>query len=203
MAAIPVPKVIQICLRMLWASQNVEICFGLLKPTAISAGDLASMTTDMEAWRVAELVPQLSSDITFAAWYAVDLTTLTSPTLTTPITAATSGTASSPSVTNNTALTTTFYTDKRGRSYRGRVYTPGLEAAALNNSSEINTAQAIAMVAAYSAINSYLSLGFVHAVISRFNGGAARTTGVATPITLYGSDVLLDSQRRRLEGRGS
>jgi hypothetical protein len=41
-----------------------------------------------------------------------------------------------------------------------------------------------------------------HAVISLRNAGAARVTGVATEVTAYGGDTALDSQRRRLAGRG-
>jgi len=80
MAFIPAPNAIRICLQMEWTGQTVEICIGILKNAAVTTGDLAVVTTGMEAWRVAELRDYQSSDLAYKQWYALSLTTSTSRT---------------------------------------------------------------------------------------------------------------------------
>lgn len=203
MAFIPAPNAIRICLQMEWASQTVEICIGILKSTAVSAADLATVAGDMEAWRQAELRPLTSIDVEFKQWYALSLSTSTSPSLIVPIVAANFGVAGSPTVSNNTTLVTTFQTDLRGRSYRGRVYTVGIPTADVVSSVEADPGYSLDLNNAYAAINSYLTSGFVHCVISYQNNNVMRTTAARTPVTGYRTESRLDSQRRRLEGRGS
>jgi hypothetical protein len=44
----------------------------------------------------------------------------------------------------------------------------------------------------------------VHVVVSRYHLGAPRVTGIATPVITYlATDNNVDSQRRRLTGRGT
>lgn len=203
MAFIPAPNAIRICLQMLWAGQTVEICIGILKSTAVTAGDLATVTTDLESWRQTEYVPLISSSIDFVQWYALSLTTATSPSLITPITVSAVGGAGATTVSNNVALVTTFQTDLRGRSYRGRVYTPGISTVDIASSTEAGATIAFDLNTAYSQINSYLTAGFSHVVISYQNNNVLRSTAARTPVTGYRTEVRLDSQRRRLEGRGA
>lgn len=203
MAFIPAPNAIRICLQAVWEGQTVEICVGILKNTAVTLPDLATVTTDMEAWRVAEMVPLTSVSVTFTQWYALSLTSATSPSLITPIVLDTAGTDFAVTVPNNSTLVTTFQTDLRGRSYRGRAYWYGIAAANLFNSTEADPSYAAALTAAFAAINSYLTSGFAHVVISYQNNNVVRTTAARTPVTGYRTEVRMDSQRRRLEGRGS
>jgi len=203
MAFIPAPNAIRICLQMEWTGQTVEICIGILKNAAVTTGDLAVVTTGMEAWRVAELRDYQSSDLAYKQWYALSLTTSTSPSLITPITTFLNGNDVADTVSNNVALVTTFQTDLRGRSYRGRAYTPGISQAEMVSPVEFLGTYAAALSTAYSTINTYLAAGFVHCVISYQNANVARTTAARTPVTGYRTEVFADSQRRRLEGRGS
>ncbi len=43
---------------------------------------------------------------------------------------------------------------------------------------------------------------FFHSIVSYVEDGEPRVTGLVTPVTAYESDGVMDSQRRRLTGRG-
>lgn len=203
MAFIPAPNAIRVCLQMEWASQTVEICIGILKNSAVTAPDLVTLTDALEEWRQDEIVPVTSAPLTFRQWYALSLTSATAPTFINPITVATTGAVGGASVPNNVALVTTFQTDLRGRSYRGRAYLPGISADALVSSTEVDTGTAAAVNAAFGALNGALPLAYQHVVISNQNNNVMRTVAARTPVTSYRTEVRLDSQRRRLEGRGT
>lgn len=97
-----------------------------------------------------------------------------------------------------------FGTGLSGRSYRGRMYWPILMA------SEVNDGKLSAVFAAQvrDALEDFFgaiaaSNGNRHVVASYQNDCEWRTTGVHTPVSSYSyTDLNLDSQRRRLPGRG-
>lgn len=202
MAFIPAPNAIRLCLQFVWEGQIVEFCIGILKNSAVTGTDLDDVITGMEAWRVAELRPLYASSVVATQWKATSLATATSPAVTTLITSNGDGLESPPTVPNNSTLTCTFYTDLRGRSYRGRIYFPGMCMNQLTSSTEADPAFAVALATAFSEINANLPTGFVHCVISYQNNNVMRTTAARTPVTAYAGELRLDSQRRRLEGRG-
>lgn len=202
MAFIPAVNAIRACLQFVWEGQTVEICIGILKNAAVTAGDLAAVAAGLETWRIAELRPLYATSVVAQAWQVTSLATITSPSITVPVTVSAAGLESPPTVPNNSTLTCTFYTDLRGRSYRGRNYFPGMCMNQLVSSTEADPAFAVALADAYSEINTNLPVGFVHCVLSYQNGGVARSSAARTPVTSYASEVRLDSQRRRLEGRG-
>lgn len=203
MAFIPAPNAIRICLQMEWTGQTVEICIGVLKNAAVVTADLTTVTTAMEAWRIALHRDLTSQDLTYKQWYALSLTTSTSPSLITPITANITGNDTAGTVPNNVALVTTFQTDLRGRSYRGRTYMPGISRSNVSTPTEISAGYALQASTAYAGINAALPAGYTHVVLSYQNNGVARTNAARTPVVAYRTEVRLDSQRRRLEGRGS
>lgn len=97
-----------------------------------------------------------------------------------------------------------FSTGSAGRSFRGRMYWTGIaESQASGN--VLLDAVADAFV---TDMNDFFddvetATGLTHVVVSYCNGNAWRTTGVATPVlTVLLTDKNLDSQRRRLAGRG-
>lgn len=203
MAFIPAPNAVRLCLQFEWASQTVEICMGFLRNSAVALADMQNLVDDMEIWRQDELNPLLSNQLTSKQWYGTILTTSSSPTLIQPITVDTAGGVANVSVPNNVALVTTFQTALRGRSYRGRAYTPGVHTGMLASSTEVGPTAAALFTSAYGAINGAIDADWQHIVISYQNNGVMRTTAARTPVNGYRTEVRLDSQRRRLEGRGT
>ena len=100
----------------------------------------------------------------------------------------------------NVALVLTVRTARIGRSYRGRMYLPGV----LTSGSGVNFADvtwanalAAAWVGHFTALDA--SEGLTHCVMSKSNGKVARSVAVLTPVTSVSlRDLRVDTQRRRL-----
>jgi len=104
---------------------------------------------------------------------------------------------------NNVSLAMSLRTGLSGRSFRGRNYIVGLTQAAVVGNT-VNTSEISALLTAYESLRvPPTDAAWQMSVVSRFTGGAPRTTGVATPVTsVIVVDATVDSQRRRLPGRG-
>jgi hypothetical protein len=188
---------------MEWTGQTVEICLGFLKNSAVTLTDMSALVAAMEVWRQTHFNALISSDVLCNQWYALSLSTSSSPSLIVPITVNTHGVAAAGTVPNNVSLVTTFQTDLRGRSYRGRAYLPGISTANIDSPTEADPTFAATATTVYQYIPTSIPAGWTHVVISNQNGGVVRTSAARTPVTGYRTEVRLDSQRRRLEGRGS
>lgn len=104
---------------------------------------------------------------------------------------------------NNVTLAVKKITGLAGRSFRGRWYHVGIR----ENDTAGNTAVPsliTALETLYNQLNT-LTGSFVHhlAVVSRFANGVPRIVGIATEVIDHVADPTLDSQRRRLPGRGA
>jgi hypothetical protein len=114
------------------------------------------------------------------------------------------GTLDSPELPNNVALAVKWTTGLVGRSRRGRTYHMGLTEIQVTG----NTVDPSAVAA---LLDMYLDLktaiesvsGNVMVVLSRWSHNVLRDEGIGTPILNVSVDNTIDSQRRRLPGRGS
>lgn len=116
------------------------------------------------------------------------------------VTGAISGTCEA----NNVAFCLSLRTALRGRSYRGRVYMPGIGQPILADANHVTDDYANSIAAAvYQAYVALAPEGFTPIVASFHAGGDDRAAGVGTPvINVLATDTVLDSMRRRLPGRG-
>jgi len=107
-------------------------------------------------------------------------------------------------VTTSITLALKFASGLTGRSQRGRMYIVGIVGAAVTQDQIDPTSAAgleAAWVAFFAAVNAATTSN--QSVVSYCSGGVWRTTGVPTPITsIVLVDNNIDSQRRRLAGRG-
>lgn len=112
------------------------------------------------------------------------------------------GTATGPAEPNSVTVAVKWTTAKRGRSYTGRTFHIGLqEGQVVQNSLE--TAALPYLLAAYqNLLTLFFETSFTFVVVSRYHDHAPRVTGVATPVLACSIDPYIDSQRRRLNGRG-
>lgn len=93
-------------------------------------------------------------------------------------------------------------TELRGRSFRGRTYHVGLSEVQVNGN-VLATAPHAAILAAYAELLEDLEgLNADLVIASRWSNHVQRTTGLTTPVTGVFLDPTVDSQRRRLPGRG-
>lgn len=104
----------------------------------------------------------------------------------------------------NATFAIKFTTGLSGRSYRGRMYWPALVGVEILNNEVSSTYAADMRDAVMSFFAEIFDVaGAVHVVVSYQNDCEWNTTGVATPVTGYSyTDLHVDSQRRRLSGRG-
>lgn len=104
----------------------------------------------------------------------------------------------------NVAWAVKFISGLTGRSARGRNFISGwTDTGVVGNSIGADTAADV--VATYEAISEDAAvLGWTHVVTSRYTEGVKRTSGVNFPIAaITYTDLFVDSQRKRLAGRGA
>lgn len=164
-----------------------------------SISDLAQAASD--AWE-SEISARVSEDVSLDSVVATDLSSSTGPQTTLP--AGISGGNANPVAPSNVTVAVSFHTAFRGRSKRGRLFHYGSTNTQITGDS-IGDAGATATQEAYQnffdAIAGDVS-GATHVVVSRCQDGDWLTTGETTEVTSYAVDPIVDSQRRRLAGRG-
>lgn len=203
MPFVPTLNGIKVELRMLLAGQQIENCFHVRTRGASPGSVLEDVAIATYTWAAADYFDNLSEDVTLREVYATDISSATGPVYTATSEITTVGAVTEPSVANNVAFCLSLRTDSRGRSYRGRWYVAGFTRLAVNDSA-VPGSFANALVASVDALADALSsLDVDMGVLSLVSNGVPRTEGVITPITsITYTDLTVDSQRRRLPGRG-
>lgn len=201
---IPVPGVIQVEMIQNWAGQVIENVHHFVvepAPTVSLMNDLASGMVG--AWNTG-MKPSMPLNLSLTSVRLTDLTTQTGPVVNYGLGLPSAGTYGNPSLPNNCACVITKRTAQRGRSYRGRSFLPGL--------TEPSVADNVILPALLTTFLSYFAnirqptysgTQFVMVVVSRYTNNLPRAVGVATTVTGFTADQVVDSQRGRLPGRGS
>jgi hypothetical protein len=203
MPFVPVANAIQANIRGTYLGEQVEntLYFGVGTPP--TAAGLLAAGNALAMWWQTSVMPNLSIHYTFREVYLVSLVSASAPTATAVQGAGTAGGTVGDGMPGNVALCVSFRTEARGRSFRGRNYVPAVPESDVAGNT-ISSGFIDPIVAAYSEL---LVPGDVvtgtWGVVSRFANGVERTTGILTSITaVLVVDNTVDSQRRRLPGRG-
>jgi len=185
--------------------QRCENTFYLELGTPWTAADLFTAANALIAAWPAAVGAYMSNQTTLLLVKATALDDPTSPGVEVTAPPNTTGGQLGTALPSSAAFTVRFLTGLRGRSFRGRVYHYGLtvgqvSANQLSSSAADNIADAWAsMILATASL-----VGAQHVVVSDCFDNTWRTVAVTTPVNAVGySDLLVDSQRRRLSGRGS
>ena len=205
MPFIPVPGVIQAELVYAWDGQVVENVLHYTVDAEVDVAAQQGLGGALVDWFDTLLQPLVPSTLILNEVRLSNLSSEFAPgaswTGGLPLPGTLAGGLSLP---NNVALTMTKRTDMRGRSFRGRIYHPGLSESQVTGNA-IVSGTLVSLLAAYNAMKTLTagSLNYQLVVVSRFQGGEPRAEGIATEVTTITSDGIIDSQRRRLPGRGS
>lgn len=209
MPFVPVPDTVMVEMRMTCHSQKVENT--LYFTGGFSDETLpAELALVMESWWTDNYAPLVSEDVTLVETVVTDLSSETGFQVSQAPALLTTGTISGfGSLPNNASLAVSFRTGQRGRAFRGRNYIVGITESQVERS-EMDTTTANAWQAAYTAIlDAVADLSCNWSVVSRFSGvdgdgkPIPREEGVASLVTnVVIVDRVIDSQRRRLPGRG-
>jgi hypothetical protein len=203
MTFVPAPGVYEIHQRALLWSQTIENVH-YVRPTG--ATDPVSVAQEAhEAWKT-YVLQQLTNDYELRETYVVDLTNDTAPTGTATTTPFPTGTVAEQSAPGGTCLAFSFRTNGRGRSSRGRNYISGFSEQVISGNNVNSVAQGVLLQALQDYFNTMAAsaLGLEHVIVSRVENSVPRITALVQPVTAITLvDGRLDSQRRRLTGRGS
>lgn len=184
--------------------QEIENVLFFKSNTTVTFDSLQQLANDLRDFWFANALPTLPTTYRFNEVYAVDRTTQTSETATAVTAVDADGTLTGATLPNNVSFTITFNTANRGRSYRGRNYWPLLrEVDVTNNSLDESRAGAIRGVYELMIGPDEVSSNWTWGVFSQIQNGVQLANGVFTPIqTVKYTDLIVDSQRRRLPKRG-
>lgn len=190
-------------MRYTW---NLQQCMNTLyfrNPLGWSVGALNDLCGEMYLVWDAHWKPQQASTVILREIVATQLEGEIDNQYTLSLPGTAFGSAGTPSLPNNVSFCVSFRTGLTGRSARGRNYFIGLVEGAVVDST-VNAASIDAIVDGYEAVlalNSTLSHEWV--VVQRYSQGVLLPSGITRPInSVLAVNAIVDSQRRRLPGRG-
>lgn len=203
MAYIPVSNTAQVELLYSFDTQPVETVLHYIGVTDLNATKLTNLANSVIALWKTHLVAHFVSTVLFQNVKATDLTSENASTVTVPVGSGGQGTRAGAQMPNNVAWCFTKRTAQRGRSYRGRLYHFGMSEADVTGN-VFSAPELSSLLGAYGTLLSVTNGDgtWQMAVVSRYSNNAPRVTGIATPVIALTSDGIVDSQRRRLPGRG-
>lgn len=199
---IPVPNCAKVALNFTYAGQKVANIFHVSNDTPFDLASLALVSELFKDWWVDNMAGSVASDLQLDMVSAIALDTASSPGVENTIDLPVVGASAAPSLPNNVTFTVKWLTGFRGRSYRGRTYHVGLRASHVTNN-VLTPTMVTAFTTVYQALLDDLdSTPYQLVVVSRYADNQPRTTGIMTPVSGFAIEANLDSQRRRLVGRG-
>lgn len=202
MAFTPTPNVARVAIESILLGQLCVNTLWFENPGAVpyDAGTLTNLIGGVDTWWQTNVLPLLASDYVMNTISAIAQDALDAPAVTLPVSGA--GSALTGSLPGNVCLTVKFNTQFRGRSGRGRNYVSGIPEAGVVGNAVTQTFNDD-LLAAYDTIPTTINEG-THVVVSFFLDGVARPQGFVQPVISYNIvDRAVDSQRRRLIGRGA
>lgn len=203
MAYIPALDTVKVVLNQLFGNQALANILYFLHASGWSEATMEALADDIIAWWTTEVAPLVSGSLSLVGVDVTDLSSATAPTISVPVSPAETGQSAGSVKPGNAAAVCSFRTANRGRSGRGRNYVPGLDSNWGTSVTDITSASAANLVAAYEALADVeLANSCTHVVASFQTAGAPRVSALLQPIVTYVVDTAIDSQRRRLRLRG-
>lgn len=210
MPFVPVPNTLMVEVVFEKSGEVVENTMYYERPDGwtleVAEGFLGALRTIIQE----ELMPLLSTTIQLVRLVGTLLDAVDSFSVTQTVSPPFGGSDGGFALPNNVAYTVTFLTAQRGRSFRGRNYVTGMTDGDLSGPNNVDSDFRTGVLAYYDTLRAVgIPSNTIMVVVSRFSGVDSagkpipRAVGVTTPITGFTTfDTVLDSQRRRLPGRG-
>jgi hypothetical protein len=201
----PAPGTIGVVVHGLLNGQTTNNTLAFFQNAADpTVGDCSTIATLVNGWWAASVAPKLPD-----TWVGVKVTAknlfVNGGAKAVISMVGVEGGSAGESMPNNVAPVVTFDTGQSGKSSHGRNYIPGI----VNADVTINTISstwAADIIAAYQALlpgGAFDPSPYFWSVLSRKSAGVTLLQAVAVPVlNVYFTDTTVDSQRRRLPGRG-
>lgn len=203
--AITFPDTIRVEFRYTWDGQKVMNRLHFLRDAAFNANTLQELGNSLYIWWSTSLAAVQATTVSLRQIYLQDVSEENGTVLEYTQNLPASGGDAWASMPNNVTCAFALRTGRSGRSYNGRIYHVGLTEDSVTNS-YIQPIRFTQMLDAYSelrTIEGANGTNFTIAVASAVSGGVERSVGVVTPVLSVTGDASVDSQRRRLPGRGA
>lgn len=210
MPFVPVDQACLVEIRMEIVGQKVENTIWVTSEDLLDEAALTLIGETVKAWWISDYAPQVSDLVSLTEIVVTNMTTETSNQVSVNGDHQLGGQIGG-TLTTNSTFAVSFRTASRGRSFRGRNYIVGIPLEHMAETNVVEASWASDVVTAYTNLLSQLGdAGFQWVIASRFSGvdpdtgkPIPRTAGVTTNvITVVAADLVIDSQRRRLPGRG-
>lgn len=204
MAFIPTLNCINCKMIFTQAGQFVQNNFYFQTAAPPTATDLDATNTFMHTFWTNQLKANINNTVALVQIQSIDLSSANAQARSLFISPPEAGTLTVTSpLPSNVSIVATARTVLRGRNYRGRIYLPGLGSDYLVSPVTYSATQIVNIITALSwLLNVANTASEILVVVSKFLNKVARSSGVKTPVTSWTMDTALDSQRRRLLGRG-
>lgn len=204
MAFTPVPNTCEIVPQFLWDGQRCANVHHVEFDAPPTVGDMTVLGQNYIGWWQTFIQTAFApTTLSLTSVIVRDLTSANAPAVEVPADPPIVGTIAN-SLPNNVTLAVKWITALRGRSFRGRTFHVGLaEGHIINN--VLTGAFVNSLQNAYDELAAALTdtlTGAAMVVVSKIGNGVPRNPGITTEIVAAVLDVVVDSQRRRLPGRG-
>jgi len=203
MPYIPAPNICRAELLFTWDGQSCETVLDFEPVASLTPALMLELGADLVGWWSSDIRPNVPTTLSLQRIQLTDQSSDISPSIAYATGLPLVGSNVGPSLPNNVAMVITKRTALRGRSYRGRIYHPGLlEGIVVNNTIDSGFANNVRN--AYANLLSFATTGTTWdmVVVSRQNNNAPRVTADSNQVISLDVNLQVDSQRRRLPGRG-
>jgi len=203
MAFTPTPNAVRSSLRMTLHGENVINTLWHLLPSPAAAADLQAINTYLIAWWSNNIAANLSEDIVLVEVTSIAQDSSSAPSVS--VGTVVEGGIIGGALPGNCCITLKFNTNARGRTGRGRNYISGLRETDVQGN-QIDAARAEALRAGYDMLRTGTPpiVGMNWILASFQQDGVPRGQGqVRDIIGVQVVNLDIDSQRRRLTGRGT
>jgi hypothetical protein len=188
---------------VLFGQQIDNTMWFLHRAGAPTIADLTDLGVRFNDFWEGNVVLHLSQDYAYKGCIVTDQSSESSPAVNVPVFGV-SGTIAEDSMPGGTCLCITFLTAGRGRSSRGRNYISGIPKVQIIDNA-VDGLYAGNFPVGYNSMFSHaINDNWMWVVVSHFTAGAPRAAGLPQEVISANlSDLNVDSQRRRLAGRGT
>ena len=203
MAFVPVPETAKVAVVHSRAGETMVNVFYFRRAGSWGITELQQLANTVRNSWIAAPMSFLNQSVQFLRVEARGMRAQADITTTAIPASAVFGGNTNPPLPGNVAFCVTHVTGLTGRSNRGRTYFGGISQPQVSGDTLLQQT-ADSFVNALEALRQAAdNEGWTHVVVSLYNNRQPRTTGVTIPVTGYRyADRTLDSQRRRLRGRG-
>lgn len=203
MARPPTPNVAEVTMTFLADGQYLINKHHFVNTAGWDEGSLNNLGTAVREWWSTEIRVGVPNTTSLVEIEVVDLTEGSNLGISVQTGLPLAGNSGEAALPNHVTLAIKKGTGLIGRSFRGRTYHIGLKEPDVTLNT-VNAGTVAFLRDAYDALREPLGVAIPvdMCVLSEVEDGAPRAEGICTVVTGIGVDPVVDSQRRRLPGRG-